>query len=382
MSLLNEALRKKSGELRSPKHNIALPGKPTSLTKRKTKIYIMVLVFVLVSTLGVLGAINLFYRSDPPAVKLLKTDTVQVQKIIETRKTNHPAALQATPEQAVNKAIKPPAPASSVITSPNTDKDDLILKQKKEDKKTLYQPITAYSTGDQKITHRRNDKIKKSIKKATKTHIDPKTVDTFFEKALTYHRQGKLDEAIRMYQEVLARNPQHFDALFNLSVAHIKTGTFSDAQPLLNKLKGLDPENPQILLHLAIAEIGLKKPQSALSYLDMAENQPDSPRFMIYFHRGVAYSRLNNPVEALSWYKKAEELHPNNPLILFNIALMYDKMQNYQDALKYYSKYSEQNDYFADEKIKVEARVATLRAYQANQSGNSAPLGSEAKILE
>jgi len=174
-----------------------------------------------------------------------------------------------------------------------------------------------------------------------------------------------------MYQEVLEKNPQHFNALFNLAALRIKTADFVEAYALLEILKRLDPENPQVLLHLSIAEIGLGKPQNALSYLNMAEKQKESPRFEIFFHRGVAYSHLNNLDQAIAWYKIAEKLHPNNSRLLFNIALVYDRMQNYQDALDYYSRFLGQDDSSFDEKIKVQTRMAALKAYQANQSGKS-----------
>jgi tetratricopeptide (TPR) repeat protein len=186
---------------------------------------------------------------------------------------------------------------------------------------------------------------------------------------LTYHRQNKLNDAVQMYQEVLRKNPEHFDALFNLAAIYIKTAVFLEAHLLLETLERLDPENPKVLLHLAIAEIGRGNPQSSLSYLNMAETRNDGPRFEIYFHRGVAYSHLNNLGEALGWYKRAEKLHPHNSRLLFNIALVYDRMQKYQDAVKYYSSFLQQHDASTDEKIKVKTRMTVLKAYQTNQSG-------------
>ena len=177
-----------------------------------------------------------------------------------------------------------------------------------------------------------------------------------------------MDKAIHMYQEVLWKNPEHFDALFNLASAYMKTSAFSKAYPLLIKLKGLDPEYPQVLLNLGIVEIGLGRLQSALAYLSMAEKRKDGLQFEIYFHRSVALSRLGNLNEAIIWYKRAEELHPHHWRLLFNIALLYDKMQNYPEAIRYYSKFLKQDFSSPNEKKEVETRILSLKAYMTGQS--------------
>lgn len=338
MSLLNEALRKKVGEHKLPNKTGYLRNDPNALKKGKTKIYIVVLIGVLISTLGALGALRLFYLPGPAPIKSLPPDASRVHPPVETRNFIPPTQIQAEPEQKIKKEMKLEAPAKTL--SPSLAQVQAVKKKK----------------------------VKEDRKKATKTAIDQEALNLFFQKALTYHRQNKLDDAARMYQEVLWKNPEHFDALFNLAAVHIETAAFPEAYPLLEKLKRLDPENPQVLLHIAIAEIGLGNPQRALSYLDMAENRKDGPRFEIYFHRGLAYSHLNNPDEAIGWYKRAEKLHPHNSRLLFNIALVCDRMQNYQDAIKYYSIFLQQNDVSSNEKIKVETRMMVLKDYQTNEA--------------
>ena len=366
MSLLNEALRKKGGEHKRPNKTGYLRNDPEALKKKKTKIYIVVLIGVLVSTLGVLGALQLFYIPGPAPIKSLAPAASRVHQSVETRNFIPPTQLPAEPEQKITKEMKLEAPVSGEPKPPERQNDHLAAEPQRvltsEPVKTLYPSLA-------QVQEVKKKKVKEDSKKATKTAIDQEVLNLFFQKALTYHRQNKLDDAARMYQEVLWKNPEHFDALFNLATVHIKTAAFPEAYPLLEKLKRLDPENPQVLLHIAIAEIGLGNPQRALSYLDMAENRKDGPRFEIYFHRGLAYSHLNNPDEALAWYKRAEELHPHNSRLLFNIALVCDRMQNYQDAVKYYSIFLQQNDVSSDEKIKVKTRMMVLKDYQTNQSG-------------
>ena len=362
MSLLNEALRKKASQHRQPKKTGYMRNELKALTKGKTKRYIIVLLVVLISTISALGALKLFYLPGPASNKSPMIAASPVQQTVETRNLVQPEQMQVEQKQEVKKE----AIVSGEPKPQNKKNEHLIAEPKRIFKsgptKTLNFPLTEV----QKIN--RKKKSKGSIKKATKTAIDHGTLNPFFQKALTYHRQNKLDEAIHMYQKVLWKNPEHFDALFNLASAYIKTSAFSKAYPLLNKLKGLDPEKPEVLLNLAIVEIALGRFQSALAYLSIAEKQKDGPQFEIYFHRSVALGQLGNLNEAIVWYKRAEDLRPHHSRLLFNIALIYDNMQNYPEAVRYYFKFLKQDLSSPNEKKEVAARILALKVYMADQS--------------
>ena len=106
MSLLNEALRKKSGEPGRPEKVGPLRQQPEALTHRKTKIYIMVVGFVLVGILGALGAIKLFYFSESSAYKPRGADAVYGRKIVGKRKPVQPYVVPAEQQaQEENPAI-------------------------------------------------------------------------------------------------------------------------------------------------------------------------------------------------------------------------------------------------------------------------------------
>jgi tetratricopeptide (TPR) repeat protein len=366
MSLLNEALRKKASQYRQPKKTGYMRNEPKALTKGKTKRYIIAFLVVLISTIGALGTLKLFYLPDPAFNKSPMIAASPVQQTVKTRNFVQPEQMQVEQKQEVKKEAKLEAIVSGEPKPQNKKNDHLIAEPKRIFKsgptKTINPPLTEVK----KINRKKKSKV--SIKKATKTAIDHGTLNLYFQKALTYHRQNKLDEAIHMYQKVLWKNPEHFDALFNLASAYIKTSAFSKAYPLLNKLKGLDSEKPEVLLNLAIVEIALGRLQSALASLSIAEKQKDGPLFEIYFHRSVALSQLGNLNEAIVWYKRAEELHPNHSRLLFNIALVYDKMQNYPEAIRYYSKFLKQDLSSSNEKKEVVVRILLLKAYMTGQS--------------
>jgi tetratricopeptide (TPR) repeat protein len=188
--------------------------------------------------------------------------------------------------------------------------------------------------------------------------------DIFYQKALSYHREDKLNQAIQMYKQVIRVNPDHRDALFNLSSAYIQLTNYSDAYPLLKQLEMSDHRNPDILVNLAIAEIGLGRPAEAIHLLDSAANQCEEPQFGIYFHRAAALSQLGKLEEARISYKKAEKLNTSHNNLIFNLAVLSDKLQRYDDAIHYYDKFLQQNNTLSPhDKKSIEARIRSLHAY-------------------
>jgi Tfp pilus assembly protein PilF len=212
--------------------------------------------------------------------------------------------------------------------------------------------------------------LKSVTEKAQPGGIQKISGDRFYQKGLKYHRRGMLDEAIRMYLEVLRLSPKHFDANLNLAAAYIEKSEFSKARPILQDLKDKEHENSDVLLNLAITEIGLGNCQDAMCYLDMAENQTQGDQFTVLFHRGVAWSRLGKMEDALLCYKMAEALLPRTPDLVFNMALAYDKMQDYDNALRYYALVLERDALPTSvEKRRLKNRMMTLKGFLSRRTG-------------
>lgn len=366
MSLLNKALRKKLGEEKRSDKIRHSRREPKVFKKSKTKIYYIVLFVVFICTLGTLAALKLFYLPASVPIKPPTTVTNPVQQTVETHNLVQPAQKQVDQEKKIKKEMKLDVTASTGAKPENKKNVPLIAESKKVFKRDPIETQNVSLRKRQETDRREKNKIR--IKNSTETVADEKNLNLFFQKALIYHRQNKLDKAIHMYEQVLQINPNHYDTLFNLASVYMKTSIFSKAYPLLKKLKGMDPENPLVLLNLALVEIGLGKPQSALAYLIMAEKRTNGSKFEIFFHRGVAFSHLDHLNEAIIWYKRAEEFHPHHSRLLFNIALVYDKMQNYPEAIRYYSKFLKQNLSSSNEKKEVEGRILALKGYMAGQS--------------
>jgi len=372
MSLLNEALRKKDRELGQIKKINLFRDKPKPQNRGMRRFSVLVIFIVLSGGLAVLGVWYGFLSADPPSAEL---QLVNAHVFTEEKVLNTPARLPKPLQIPLKEEPKPNPVIVSTVEQKGKVTDN-IVSEKNEVLKTGHKMAAKPSQIKVlKPKEERNKEQSRNVQKAVETPAPSsrRTEDLFFKKAVSYHRQNKLKMAIRMYLEVLAGNPEHPDALLNLSSAYIQSSAFSKASSLLKKLRNFDPENQQVLLNLAIVEIGLGRPDKAITYLERSEGLTEEPQFEIYFHRGVALSHLEELDKALTWYKRAEKLSENNPLLLFNMAVAYDKLERYDEALRYYVALLNNADapLSVTDKKKVEDRISVLRMFVARQEDGS-----------
>jgi len=96
------------------------------------------------------------------------------------------------------------------------------------------------------------------------------TPDDLYDQAVDRIAEGKPDEAIRLYREALALDPDYIDAWHGLALALAETQRFEEAVEVGKKLVELEPDDP-------------------LSYTNLS-------RF---------YQQMGNIAEAESWAAKA-----------------------------------------------------------------------------
>jgi tetratricopeptide (TPR) repeat protein len=361
MSLLNDALRKRDREYRQGKETRSFGKKLQAWRTKKTRTYGAISTAFFICLLLILGCWHAVFNREGSGndSRYLATNTVEA-------------------ETKANKEI--PAPTTGNVHRPETIKKVAITQARTKNqgkRKYEYARLTAsindksYPNKDKEVPGQKHyPRI--TEKNRVKQRETAEAEDVFYQKAISYHRHNMLKEAINMYQEVLRKNPKHLGALFNIASAYITNSAFSEAYPYLQELNSLDPGNFQVLLNLAVAEIGLDRSHEALSHLEMAEKLKTESRFEIFFHRAIALSRLERTEDSLEWYIKAEKLHPNHPLLLFNMAVLYDKSGQYKKALNYYETLMKQDSFTTPhEKEAIEARVRKIKAYLAWRYGQT-----------
>lgn len=386
MSLLNDALRKKEREMRPPVESA--PGAIAPITPRPQRRRLSWIVGIGTAALLAAGlGIGLTVQSiEAPSASILPASSY--------RSASQSIAPEILPSPVVETLPTAPSPllpeANTSPAMPGNDarvaKREPILRApihpnnqvspSQMETRPLPQSPNVAAPGDISPTPLNDPNSTEAVEIPSQTvppldrHGDvvaePPLAERYMRKALAYHQQGRLERAIALYREVLQLQPDHFDARFNLASAYIERGEFEHAHRIAQALYHQDNTNSQVITNLAIAKIGLGQYRQALILLDRIADTPQAESFTVYLHKGIACCGLQQLDAAIGWYQKAEGLNPDQPQLLFNLALAYDRHQEYSQALRYYQAHQKVvSDGRGPLNGGVQQRITALRSYLA-----------------
>jgi tetratricopeptide (TPR) repeat protein len=94
--------------------------------------------------------------------------------------------------------------------------------------------------------------------------------------ALQAHQDGRLDDAVELYKEVVALDPDNKFAYYNLALIHQSRGANSLAEGEYRGVLAIDPEFVPALFNLAILKTARDEPDEAVDlYERVIEVRPD-----------------------------------------------------------------------------------------------------------
>jgi tetratricopeptide (TPR) repeat protein len=162
-------------------------------------------------------------------------------------------------------------------------------------------------------------------------------LETKFREASALHQQGKLVEADRIYNEILRRQPDHFDALHRLAVIAAQTGPPQRSVELFRRAIKLDAKIPAVHRNLGMALFEMKRFTEALASYDRAITlKPDYAE--CYNSRGLALRELKQAAEALVAYDKAIAVRSDFAEAHLNRGITLQDLQQPIEALAAYDK--------------------------------------------
>ncbi len=130
-------------------------------------------------------------------------------------------------------------------------------------------------------------------------------------RALALFRAGRWPEAESAWREVLARDPEHADALHVLGFILARTGRREEGMTLVDRSIERDPGNPGFLNNRAILLSDSGRLDEALA--DVRRAVEREPRFLAgYCHLGSLLRRLGRHEEALAAFHRALLLDPRS----------------------------------------------------------------------
>jgi predicted Zn-dependent protease len=143
---------------------------------------------------------------------------------------------------------------------------------------------------------------------------------------------------LQLFQQNLKANPEDIDALYGLAVAQDRLGMLSESLDTFHRALRLAPEDADILRDLGNVYYKNGQFNDASAYLTRARGiDKDDTETLLYL--GRTSEALGDMPKALSLYKKLEEKHPDDPEVLYNLAMAYGKANQPGDSHYYFGLY-------------------------------------------
>ncbi|MGC1182963.1 tetratricopeptide repeat protein [Legionella sp.] len=146
-------------------------------------------------------------------------------------------------------------------------------------------------------------------------------LETLFAEAYNLHNKGQLSQAIRIYEQIITKNPLHLNTLHFLGLAYAQLNDINKAILYLSQAHTLSPDDAILLNNLANAYKKSQQLDKAINcYLHAIKLRPDYAQA----HNNLAtiYALQNNYAKALQHYSKAIHAEPDFSAAHFNLGLL------------------------------------------------------------
>jgi tetratricopeptide (TPR) repeat protein len=161
--------------------------------------------------------------------------------------------------------------------------------------------------------------------------------EDLIKKGLQAHRAGRLEDAKTFYEQALASNPRHPDALHLSGVVALQTGHAELAVTRIEQALAQQPKDPGFLGNLAQACLAARRPAEAeAAFRRAAALEPHSPQFLV----GAAscLGLMGRLSEAEQELREILKRHPRFTLAWLNLGRAVSEQGRLQEAAELYSR--------------------------------------------
>ncbi|MCL2043214.1 MAG: tetratricopeptide repeat protein [Treponema sp.] len=151
--------------------------------------------------------------------------------------------------------------------------------------------------------------------------------------AFTLIALGRLDEASRVINEVLAREPYNREALFAAGELDIARGRPSEALIRYREAVRRFPDDRRLLISLALVSGSMGDNVTALSFINRALQQ-HSGDYRVYYYAAYTYARADRLADAASHAVQAITIRPNHTPSLSLLANIRYRSGQYSEAIQ------------------------------------------------
>ena len=161
--------------------------------------------------------------------------------------------------------------------------------------------------------------------------------DPRLQNAMQLRRAGRLADAARIYDEILASEPRHFDALHSLGIIRYQSGQIEDAERLIGLAVEINPAAHDAHYNRACLLQKMNRHEAALASFDHALSlKPDYLEALV--NKANIMAALQRHGEALTTIDKVISLNPNIPEVWSNRAAALIGLKSHEQALESYNR--------------------------------------------
>ena len=161
----------------------------------------------------------------------------------------------------------------------------------------------------------------------------PPTLEQLLAEGKRQHQMGNLPAAQHLYQQVLARQPDHLDALNLLGMVAMMSNQPEVASDLLGKVLALAPQEMLVRLKLAQALQKAGRGEDALRIADsILRDGGDSTKAMGHYARSIVLHAQGRDEEAIVDAEQAEAINPTGQEELLILPTIYLALGKFQEA--------------------------------------------------
>ena len=158
------------------------------------------------------------------------------------------------------------------------------------------------------------------------------TIQQAFDLALQHQQAGRLREAEQLCRQILARQPEHADAMHNLGVMTHQAGRNDLAVDLIRRAVALRPNNADTHYNLGIVLKDMGQLDEAIAaYRQAITLRPNYAA--AYNNLGIALADKGQFDEAIAAYRQAIALRPNHAETLNNLGSALQDNGQFDEAI-------------------------------------------------
>ena len=238
---------------------------------------------------------------------------------------------------------------------------------KEHEAQELYEKVLALEPNNDTASYGLKNLLRKTLStnefvQYIKEHsVSGKPADELYLYALDLHKENNLEDAISLYKQAIEMSPTNAEIYVNLAIAQSQLKDYDGAISVLKIANAKFPENTQVkdTLQSIQGEINDIKLTKANEYYNNGKYEaalkiyngivPKTEDIMLTI--ATCWQNLNNIPEALSAYRQAFSLNPNNADTAYYIStILIDNENSKAEGLTFLDKALEINPEHADAK--------------------------------